>query len=136
MQNLVDNFRQRLHLLGDTRWAAWLVYALLAAGYVSAIVPVEYTPVATINDKLVHITAFIGLYSLLRITHPRRSVLVLAGYMLAYGLAVEIHQWFLPYRSFSIADLLADALGIVIGFYLTQWLLKTSPISSRTDTSA
>lgn len=39
-----------------------------------------------------------------------------------YGVLIEIIQYFIPYRSFSLADMLADALGLGV-YGLSAWLL-------------
>ncbi|WP_020407416.1 VanZ family protein [Hahella ganghwensis] len=124
MQRLSDAIKQTLSLLSRSRLSSVMVYALLAVGYLSAIVPAKYTPVATLNDKLVHLCAFAGLFVLLRVTHRQLHLTTLVVGLLSYGLAVEIHQWFLPFRSFSLADLLADAIGIMIGMFVSHNLLK------------
>ena len=37
-----------------------------------------------------------------------------------YGILDELHQSFIPYRSCSLYDWLADAIGVIAGVYL--WL--------------
>lgn len=39
---------------------------------------------------------------------------------LAYGLVDEIHQLYVPFRSFSIADLLKDTIGIVVFWWVVH----------------
>jgi VanZ family protein len=38
--------------------------------------------------------------------------------LLAFGIVTEWIQFFLPYRAFNINDLIANALGVMIGFVL------------------
>jgi hypothetical protein len=39
-----------------------------------------------------------------------------------YGVTDEIHQYFVPFRTFSLLDMLADALGSFIGIKIFIWL--------------
>jgi polysaccharide biosynthesis protein VpsQ len=39
---------------------------------------------------------------------------------LAYGIVDEIHQLYVPFRSFSIGDLLKDAIGIVVFWWVVH----------------
>jgi VanZ family protein len=79
------------------------------------------------TDKLVHALV----YGLLGATVARalllrsggllsgRALAASAGLALAYGLSDEIHQLFVPGRSFELADLAADGLGAALGALLT-----------------
>ena len=69
-------------------------------------------------DATLHFLSFALLAWLLCRDHVRQprlyiSSLKIASLSLVYGLFIEIIQWFLPYRTFSLRDLLADAGGIV-----------------------
>jgi VanZ family protein len=44
--------------------------------------------------------------------------------LMAYGIGVEILQYFTPWRSFSVADMLADATGIILFWLVWQQILK------------
>lgn len=43
---------------------------------------------------------------------------------IGFGLAIEILQYFLPKRSFSILDLLADSIGVGFGLGLFYFIYK------------
>ncbi len=67
------------------------------------------------SDKAAHVVLF-GVFAFLwsRCFGNRLLMVVAAG--LVYGGALEIYQeWLIPGRSGSMADLAADALGLVIG---------------------
>ncbi len=88
----------------------------------------EMPAVASIWDKANHFVAFLVLSALLDFSQPRwpfGGVKILL--LLAYGLAIELVQYFLPLRYFSLADLLADAVGIVVYISLLP-LLRRSPL--------
>lgn len=102
---------------------AALVLMLLAGVYLAAI---EGGPVAAsnINDKIMHLAAFFLLALFADYAFPRSrfgwfTVLPLLG----YGLAIEIMQFFLPHRSFSVTDMAADAAGLAI-YAATVFVLR------------
>jgi len=96
------------------RWASRLALLLcaLVVSYLS-FAPVEQLP-ETPSDKLDHFLAFAVLAWLADKSYPgkhwevHRSLL-----LLGYGLLIELVQYFLPFREFSLLDLAADAAGIV-----------------------
>ena len=83
-------------------------------------------------DKGVHLVEFILLGFLLSLGYflsiegsPRKkSAWVLISGILLGGM-IEIHQYFLPTRSFEILDLVADSLGILIGLFFFIYLSHT-----------
>jgi VanZ family protein len=65
------------------------------------------------NDKVKHILAFFTLAFLADYSTPKVRFNLSKGLMiLAYGLLIEVVQYFLPYRESSLYDLAADAIGI------------------------
>jgi len=92
-----------------------------------AFTPLEHQVTESVNDKLKHLLAFAVLAFLTDFSFPRSPLgflKVLA--LLGFGLFIEIVQYFLPYREFSLYDLLADGIGIgIYGF--CQPLLRHIP---------
>jgi VanZ family protein len=87
----------------------------------------EETPIPDFNDKLEHIAAFLCLAFLLDFAWPRSpwgwpKLLSLLG----YGLLIELVQYFIPYRTFSLWDLSADGLALLL-YPLALPLLKRLP---------
>jgi len=84
-------------------------------------------------DKLNHLLAFAGpmfagLAALPR--HRWAAICWLALGLLAWGAALELAQGWLPPRTASLADLLADAVGMLLGaaFYALVWRwVRTAP---------
>lgn len=77
----------------------------------------------SINDKLGHTLAFLLLAFLVHASWPLikfnwRQVSALLG----YGLALEIAQYFIPNRDFSMLDMLADFAGIALYILLIPLL--------------
>lgn len=83
-------------------------------------------------DKVFHLVEFILLGFLLSLGYflsiegssRKKSAWVLISGILLGGM-IEIHQYFLPTRSFEILDLVADSLGIMIGLFLFLYLSRT-----------
>lgn len=77
-------------------------------------------------DKLIHFIeyAIFGIFLMLAFTNMRsvkvvRSAIVISLIVgICYSGTDEIHQWFVPGRNSSIFDLIADAVGVVIGVIL------------------
>lgn len=77
-------------------------------------------------EKLNHCAAFAALMfaSVLAMPSGRRSWALGFGAMLLYGVAIEIAQSFVPMRSADWRDLLADALGALLGLTVLQALRR------------
>ncbi len=93
--------------------------AVFVVIFVFSVIPVKSFPLENINDKLEHAFAFFVLYILLRKTWESRSFFRLAVYVFLYGLFIELVQYFLPYRTFSFFDIVANSIGIFAG--ITFW---------------
>jgi len=73
---------------------------------------IEAPPVEN-GDKILHFLAFGTLALLVDYAFPRNrfgAAKIIS--LILYGLAIEVVQSYLPYRSASAADLLADLFGI------------------------
>ncbi|WP_410765674.1 VanZ family protein [Haloferax sp. DFSO60] len=73
-------------LVGADKWLHAIGYTILSAGVASAL------------DA-----------------QTRRLLLVSAGIAVVYGAGIEVVQGFLPYRSFSLADFVANGVGAALG---------------------
>ena len=75
------------------------------------------------GDKINHIVAFFVLYIVGYIS-------LLSGYRLLiflflYGITIEIIQFFTPYRTFSLFDVLANTIGLMLGFFAVAFYKYT-----------
>ncbi|USF87448.1 VanZ family protein [Candidatus Endoriftia persephone] len=109
---------------------AALMLALLAITHL-ATTSIDYPMVSSVWDKLEHSSAFLCLALLSDFSFPhsrwdRRKWLPLLG----YGLLIELIQHFLPDRHFSLLDLGADAIGLLVYPLLLPLLLRL-PLLSR-----
>ena len=77
------------------------------------------------QDKLVHLLGFAAFALTLRLGLPALSRPEYAGVLLLAASALELGQTFLPTRTASLGDLVADGIGAVLGFALAdawrQW---------------
>ena len=105
------------------RWLLWapaLVY--MAAIFVASSLSRVPAPPAGLSDKQVHAVVYAGLAAMILRALAQGSwrgvtlgtalgaVLMAA----AYGASDEVHQWFVPGRTFEILDMVADAIGAVL----------------------
>jgi VanZ family protein len=114
--------------------APWLLRAAragfllaLIAGTWLATAPTGESSHVTVNDKVNHLAAFAVLTLLLELSLSDRRLdfLRYKGLpLLAYGLFIEIVQYFLPHRSFELLDLAADGLGIFLCWLALPWLRR------------
>jgi VanZ family protein len=83
-------------------------------------------------DKVIHLVefAFLGLLlSLGYFMSLKSSLGVKAGLTIGSGILLgaldEFHQYFIPRRSVQFSDLMADAIGILIGLLLYYYISRT-----------
>lgn len=82
----------------------------------------EIKPIQNSWDKANHFIAFFTLYITLSLGYPKLKVFKKALILLAFGLQIEIVQYFLPNREFSLLDVFADGVGIVLGIVAVKVL--------------
>ncbi|SFL86633.1 VanZ family protein [Marinobacter zhejiangensis] len=107
-------------------WRLALAISAIAILYLATTSGSELMPPSP-SDKLNHLVAFMELTLLARLSWPRSHPAVLLALVAAYGVAIELIQWPLPHREFSLADMLADSVGIMLGMAL--WPLLPPPVS-------
>lgn len=63
---------------------------------------------------------------------PRLRVILVAGLLcLGLGVAIELAQLALPYRSAQLSDALVDAAGAALGLVLVSWAARSGARRSR-----
>jgi VanZ family protein len=120
-----------MHLMHPWLFQLLLTMALMVITYL-ATTPSEHPLVSGLHDKLQHLMAFFVLALLADRAFPAsawswRKALPLLG----YGLLLEIIQSFISYRFFSLADLAADALGLLL--YTLQSALLATRLARKPD---
>jgi VanZ family protein len=69
------------------------------------------------SDKLGHFIAYGGLmFWFCQLYHARRTRLAYAAGFIAMGVAIEFLQRASGYRSFEVYDMVADAIGVLLGW--------------------
>ena len=106
------------------RWA--FAAAFLTVSWLS-LTPQEALPSIRIWDKLAHALAFGALMALARLGWRAPGTFTIAALLLGYGLFVEVAQRFIPGRSFSLLDLVADGVGIAVAAIALAWVVQTRP---------
>jgi VanZ family protein len=100
----------------------WLFALCALAVLVLSLLPPSTPLPSTGWDKSNHLLGFAVLAWLGLRAYPRRVLAVLAGLVL-YGGMIEVLQSFTPYRFADWIDLVADALGVGMGYAV--WRLAT-----------
>lgn len=75
-------------------------------------------------DYLLHSAVFIPWAFFCVKTNKRLPLWLFAGML--YGVASEVVQYWIPYRSFNINDMLANLIGVAAGFVIFVPLLRSS----------
>jgi VanZ family protein len=89
--------------------------AFLATAYLSFMQVPEMGDLQLISDKVHHAFAFFVLALLLDFAAPRTQFgLRKFSALMAFGVAIECVQYFLPWRDFSLLDMVADAVGLML----------------------
>jgi len=70
--------------------------------------------IVSISDKLNHTIAFFVLALLLDLSFDFKNKVYAISILMGYALAIEVIQYFLPTREFSLLDIFADAVGVVM----------------------
>ncbi len=97
----------------DKRWWKICFWCLWSAATALMVLPTPDLPAINLWDKGWHAMTFAALMLLAWLGYrDRHSPLQLASLLLAYGVGIECIQFFIPSRSFSILDMLADSTGI------------------------
>lgn len=100
-------------LAGGLFWLSMLVISWLV------VAPQEELPPVKLWDKAAHTLAFAALMLLCAVAYRQRfSLAIIAMMLFIFGVGIEIVQYMLPYREFSLLDMLANSLGILLAFPL------------------
>jgi VanZ family protein len=101
-----------------------VVITLMVLGIWVATIKLEIPPGVSISDKLIHILVFFGFALLLDLAISRQPFWLWKGLpLLFYGIGIEVLQYFTPFRSFSILDMVADFSGIFLYFMVKALII-------------
>jgi VanZ family protein len=97
----------------------WAFALCLLVGLVVALLPPQTLVPPTGWDKANHAIAFAVFAVLGCVSYPARTAGVLLG-LLAYGALIELLQGLTTYRSAEALDVLADGVGLALGWTLMR----------------
>jgi VanZ family protein len=97
-----------------------------------ALTPSPPDAISRFSDVLLHAFAFTYLTFALGLAWPGLRLRWVAGWMLAFGVGIEILQSFEAARVASLKDVLVDAVGIALGLLLLVGLGDWSRRTVRT----
>ncbi|MEZ5435123.1 MAG: VanZ family protein [Pseudomonadales bacterium] len=89
------------------------------------LLPTSSLPTVNIWDKAEHAGTFATLMTLAWLAYQHRfshHILVLS--LVLYGVTTECIQHFIPSRSFSVLDMVADTVGVLFAWLLIRLLEK------------
>jgi VanZ family protein len=100
--------------------------------FFASIIGIEYLattsvvikPVTDNWDKANHFTAFFVLYLALSFGYRDLKESFKICVLLFFGIQIEIVQYFLPSREFSLLDVFADSIGIAVAFLIFKTFVK------------
>ncbi len=107
------------------------IILLFRAAFYICLVVIEYLATTTRHipivesmwDKANHFIAFFTLFILLTLAYSSLNTLAKFLLLLAFGMQIEIVQSFIDGREFSLLDVVADSIGIIIGIF--AWSIFT-----------
>lgn len=79
------------------------------------------------NDKLMHFTGYLVAGVSISMAWPRSLWWQRALFLLTYSTAIECIQYFLPTRSFSLLDIVANTAGLVLGLMIFELTRAWAP---------
>lgn len=75
-------------------------------------------------DKIIHFVLFaLCAVFVIRAWHTTFHVTTILFFLLLFGVFTEIVQYFIPGRSMSLGDMIADSIGTLAGMALWRWFL-------------
>ncbi|TAE30847.1 MAG: VanZ family protein [Cytophagales bacterium] len=102
----------------------WLAIGWTVAMFVACSWPGKDAPNLSNNDKWGHALMF-AIFAVLWMLTKRKTAVWVLGVGIAYGLFTEVWQGVMPIgRSFDWYDLLADAVGVVIGVGVASLVMR------------
>ena len=91
-----------------------LVAALILASVMPVTVPLTVS--GSFDDKIAHAVAYGILMAWFATVRSREAALVYLGYLLGMGMLIEALQFYLPWRSADLLDILANCVGLALAW--------------------
>jgi VanZ family protein len=90
--------------------------AIISITFIATTTTVHIEVVENMWDKANHFIAFFTLFILITYGHTKLTTFVKVGVLVGFGIFIEVVQHFIEGRFFSLLDVVADIIGIVLGF--------------------
>lgn len=119
-----------IEYLNNRKYYRWILFCCAVFILYLATTPRSIPVAEELSDKFNHFIAFVVL-SFLADRAFEYSFTVLAIPVLFFGVAIEFIQFFLPYRQFSVFDMFANGVGILIYFvmrFVFVWVRRGSEV--------
>ncbi len=105
-----------------------ILYKALFFFHLSVIEYLALTPrhieiIESFWDKQNHFVAFLVLYLLLGLAYRNFSTAKKTAAMTLIAFQIEIVQYFIPGRCFSLLDIAADAVGVIAGILVCRFIV-------------
>jgi VanZ family protein len=104
-------------------YARWAFAVCLVVVLVASLMPPQIIAPPMGWDKMNHAISFAVLAMLGCRAYPERKVQVLLG-LLAYGVLIELLQSLTDYRVAEALDVVADGVGLLVGWTFTRLLWR------------
>lgn len=101
-----------------------VIVLLMSIGLYVGTMPLSAPSLGGFNDKLIHLFVFFSFAMLMDLSTSRKPSWLWKGLpLLFYGVLIEVMQSMTAYRSFELADIAANMLGI-LAYFVIKKLLK------------
>lgn len=100
-----------------------LIISIIAIEYL-ATTTMQIKPIQNSWDKLNHFIAFFTLYILFYFSNFNITKKQMVILLFLFALQIEVVQYFIPNREFSLLDIFADLVGVFIGMVVLEYLKK------------
>jgi VanZ family protein len=101
--------------------------AIISIEFLATTTTVHIKIVESMWDKANHFSAFFILYILLNVSKLSFSILWKFLLLFGFGLQIEVVQYFIDGREFSLFDLVADSIGLTIAIVISAIYKKIFP---------
>ncbi len=97
---------------------------IISIEFLATTTTVHIEIIESIWDKANHFIAFFTLYIFMSLGFLQLNIIKKVMWLLLFGIQIEIVQHFIDGRFFSMLDVFADSIGIVIGIITMKVLIK------------
>jgi VanZ family protein len=113
----------QLQFLRFWRITGWFIVAL--AWYVALDPSPPDLSGIQFGDKIVHLISYLGMMLWLVQCYPRRRQWHLFTFFIFMGIAIEFVQGWSGYRSFEYEDMIANSIGVLLGWLISRTIAGT-----------